>query len=180
MAEPMRQQMLLWSALLLILCPGILNCQSNSEFDFKAVAKDMEERFKACPRREVVAQFDRKHPKQAWQKQAMGPPSDVFIDIKPNDSLLWPYILTVEFTLRYTFGPERRSKQEAQEDSQLEVELAVGKLLTTRYRNTYLVSRDGIRVKAREFLPRTLDGTPSRWKERSIWPDACWDQFGAK
>jgi hypothetical protein len=110
----------------------------------------------------------------------MGPPSDVFVDVKQNDSLLWPYILTVEFTLRVSYGPERQSKQAAQEDSQLEVGLAVGKLLTTRYRNTLLVSRDGIRVKAREFLPPTLDGTPSGWKERPPWPDACWDQIAAK
>lgn len=155
-------------------------CQNSTEFDIKSAAKDIEERFKACPRREVVAQFQRKHHKQVWQKEAMGPPSDVFVDVKQNDSLLWPYILTVEFTLRYSFGPERQSKQQAQEDSQLDVELAVGKLLTTRYRNTYLVSRDGIRVKTREFFPVTLDGMRSSWKERSIWPDACWDQIAAK
>jgi hypothetical protein len=66
--------------------------------------------FKACPRREVVAPFGRKHHKQVWQKQAWGPPTDVFADVKRNnDSILYPYILTVEFSLGITFGPERQS-----------------------------------------------------------------------
>lgn len=167
-----------WLCLILLTCwPGFISGQSHSEFDIKAVAKDMEKRFEACPRLEVVARFDRKHHKQVWRKQVMGPPSDVIADIKPNDSLLWPYILTVEFSLGHTVGPERLTEKEAQEDSQLET--TPGELSTTTYRNTYLVSRDDIRVKAREFLPR-LFGRPLSWKERSLWPDACWDQIAVK
>jgi hypothetical protein len=51
-----------------------MRAQNDSEFDIKALAKDMEKRFEACPRREVVARFDRKYHKQVWEKQAWGRP----------------------------------------------------------------------------------------------------------
>jgi len=85
-----------------------MRAQSGSEFDVKALAKKMEERFEACPRREIVAKFDRKHHKQVWQKEAWGPPTDVFAVVKPNDSILYPYLLTIEFSLSFAYGPERR------------------------------------------------------------------------
>jgi hypothetical protein len=93
--------------------------QSNTEFNAKALAKEMEERFEACPRREVVGKFDRKHHKHVWEKQAWGPPTNVFVDVKPNDSILYPFVLTIEFSLSHTFGPERQSQADAERDSDL-------------------------------------------------------------
>jgi hypothetical protein len=77
--------------------PGFLFsiCPSDSAFDLNAIAKDVEQRFRACPRREVVFKT-----KRLWQKEAWGPPSDVIADVKPSDSSLYPYVLTVEFNLR--------------------------------------------------------------------------------
>lgn len=163
-----------WLCLMLLICwPGFISGQSDSEVDVRAVAKNVEEGFKACPRREVVAQFDRKHHKKVWQKQAWGPPTNVFVDVKPNDSLLYPYLVVVEFSLPHTFGPERQSKEDAQNDAQLEAKL--GELLTLTCRDTYLVGKDNVRVKSREFLP-----IGSTWRERSLWSDACWDHIAVK
>ena len=141
----------------------------------------MEKRFEACPRREIVAQFDRKHHKSVWEKQAWGPPTDVFADAKPNDSILYPYILTIEFSLSLTFGPERQSRADAEKDTDL-AQLALPLLAARRgkYRNVYLASKDGVRLKTRELLDEKLDGTLSTWKERPSWPDACWDQIAVK
>ncbi len=83
----MRKSILL-SLLLLSSWSRTATAQSDSEFNIKALAKDMEKRFEACPRREVVGKFDRKHHKQVWEKQAWGPPTDVFADVKPNDDPL--------------------------------------------------------------------------------------------
>jgi hypothetical protein len=162
--------------------PGIMRAQSGSEFDVKVLASNMEQRFKACPRREVVAAFDQKHHKQVWQKQGWGPPFDVFADVKANnESILYPYILTVEFSLSHTFGPERQSEADARGDSQLsQLGSPLSALLTGRYRNIYLASKDGIRVKTRQSLERKLDGTAIEWKDRPSWPDARWDQIGVR
>jgi hypothetical protein len=172
----MRRNVLL-ALILLSSWPGTAGAQSGSEFDVKALARNLETRFRECPRREVVAQFDRKHHKKVWQKQAWGPPTDVFVDVKPNDSILYPYILIVEFSLRHTFGPERESKPDAESDADLS-ETPLGALLKGKYRNVYLVAQDGTRVKSREFLHQNLDGRPSAWEEKPSWPDACWDQIG--
>src|SRR5436309_139531 len=103
--------------LLLLLSVGsVMMGQNDSEFDVKAVVKEIEKSVEQCPRREVVATFERKHHKQVWQKQAWGPPSDVFGDVKANDSILYPYVVTVEFSLSHAFGPERPNKADAERD----------------------------------------------------------------
>ncbi len=176
----MKKKILL-SLLLLSCWSASVPAQNSSEFDIKTLARDMEKRFEACPRREVVIQSDRKHHTQVWEKHAWGPPADVFADVRPNDSLLYPYALTIEFSLSITFGPERQSKADAEKDTDL-AQLPLPPLVARRgkYRNVYLAGQDGIRLKARELLDEKLDGTPVSWKERPSWPDACWDQIGAK
>lgn len=61
-------------------------------------------------RREIVSELERKHHKLVWEKQAWGPPTDVFADEKPNDSILYPYVLTVEFSLSFTYRPIGRAR----------------------------------------------------------------------
>ncbi len=169
----------IWFSLVILICwPTFIAGQSDSAIDIKTVARNIEERFKSCPRREVVAQFDRKHRKKIWQKQAWGPPANVFVDAKSNDSVLYPYLLTVEFTLAHSFGLERTSQEEADNDSELK--LIFGELLTGKYRNTYLVGKDVIRVRSREVFSPHLDGTAGTWQERPFWPNACWDQIDIK
>ena len=160
--------------------------QSDSGFDLNAIAKDVERRFRACPRREVVFKS-----KRIWEKEAWGPPSDVIADARPNDSSLYPYVLTVEFNLSISYGPERKSRTEADRDTEL---LPSSDPLVTnmsRNRNVYLVSKDGIRLKIREVLDKnhfsdtpgkwvTVSGTASQWMERTSWPNACWDWVGAQ
>src|ERR1700736_6006841 len=113
----MRKNILL--SLILLSWPGVMRAQNSSDFDVKALAKDMEERFEACPRREIVAEFDRKHHKQVWEKHGWGPPTDVFADVRPNDSILYPFNLTIEFSLSYAYGPERQTKADAEKDTNL-------------------------------------------------------------
>lgn len=169
----MRMSILL-SLLMLSSWSGTTTAQSDSEFNIKSLAKEMESRFERCPRREVVAKFDRKHHKQVWEKQAWGPPTDVFADVKPNDSILYPYVLTIEFSLSSTFGPERESRAEAERDTNLSQISGLAALLKGKYRKVYLVGRHDIHLKSRELL---REGT---WEERPSWPDACWDQIGVK
>jgi hypothetical protein len=152
----------------------MLSAQTESEVRLKTLASDMEKRFPNCPRREVVARFDRKHHKQVWQKEAWGPPTDVFADAKPNDSVLYPYVISVEFSLRMSFGPERESKVEAENDSTLS---PLPYMPKAKYRNVFLVGKDEVRLKSREVLSQKLDGSSGTWEERPSWPDACWDQI---
>jgi hypothetical protein len=164
--------------LILIVClPLLVEAQATPDIDAKMVATKIQERFEACPRREVVGSFERKHHKIVWEKQAWGPPSEVFVDVKPNDSVLYPYILTVEFSLVQTFGPERDNKADAEKDSDL---VPLTALLTGRYRYTYLVSKDSVRLKIREVRDQKLDGSDPTWKEKPLWAGACWDQIGVK
>src|SRR5271166_491821 len=93
------------SFLVLVGCAGIATAQNDAEFNIKAFAADIEKRYEACPRREVVAAFDGKHHKRFWQKSGWGPPVQVSADAKSNDSILYPYIFTVEFYLSFTYGP---------------------------------------------------------------------------
>lgn len=102
----------------------------------------------------------------------------MFADVKPNnDSLLYPYLLTVEFSLTHTFGPERETREEAERDTNLEP--MFGDLLTSHYRNTFLLGKEGIRIKSREMQSKGLDGSTARWEDRPSWSDACWDHIGA-
>lgn len=172
-------------------CP-LINAQGgDSDFDVKVLAKNIEERLEACPRREVIRESDHKH--HRWQKTAWGPPSDVIADVKPNDSLIYPYILTIEFSLSWGFGPERDSKAEAEKDMKLShfvvdpekvtpqnYKLAMALQRAGKNRNVYLVGKDGIRLKAIQVLAQNLDGTPGTWEDRPSWPDACWDHIAVK
>lgn len=178
-------RVLLPVAAALLLFSSSALAQSDSAFDVNAIAKDVEQRFRACPRREAVFKDHKK-----WRKEAWGPPSDVIADVKPSDSSLYPYVLAVEFHLRIWYGPERKSETEADRDTEL---LPSSDFLVTnmsRNRNVYLVSRDGIRLKKREVLDKNhfsdipgewvSGGTPGQWVERTSWPNACWDWVGAQ
>jgi hypothetical protein len=94
--------------------------------------------------------------------------------VKANDSLLYPCILTAEFYLGIIGGQEKKTKAEAESDSNLSpLPLMQG----GKYRNTFLLYKDGLHLKTTDFLDTNLDGTPKGWIERSPWPDACWDQI---
>ncbi|MBI3609472.1 MAG: hypothetical protein HY204_02075 [Nitrospirae bacterium] len=169
--------------LLLISCPALTFAQAHSASDPNHIAKDVEQRFRACPRREVVARFKRRFHKAVWQKQAWGPPSDVIADVRPNDSILYPYVLTVEFNLSISMGPERESKTESESDTELSQSSLLVYLgaATSRNRNVYLIGKDSIRLKTREILTKKFsDGTPGQWVERSTWANACWDWIDAQ
>lgn len=168
--------------MLLFSCPALIFAQADSAFDLNRIARDVEQQFKACPRREVVAEFKRKFHKTVWQKEAWGPPSDVIADVRSNDSTLYPYALTVEFNLSISYGPERKSKTEAERDTELSPSSVLIQLGadTSRNRNAYLVNKDDIRLKTREILQKFPSGKPIQWVERSALPNACWDWIGAQ
>jgi hypothetical protein len=168
---------------MLLSCTAIATAQVDSPLDVSRIAKEVEQQIKACPRREVVAEFKRGLHKTVWQKQAWGPPSDVIADVKSNDSILYPYVLTVEFSLSFSHGPEHKNKTEAETETELSPSSVLIQLGadTSRNRNIYLVNKDGIRLKTREILKRKLlDDTPAQWGERSAWANACWDRIGAQ
>ena len=178
----MKWRLLVASAFLLSSYSAL--AQGDSGLDLKAIAKDLEQRFRACPRREVVFKSRR-----IWRKEAWGPPSDVIADAKPNDSNLYPYLLTVEFRLSISYGPERKSKTEADRDTELLPSYDPLVTNTSRNRNVYFVSRDGIRLKIREVLQKDsysdmpgqwVHRVGEQWVERTTWPNACWDWVGAQ
>ena len=179
MSQPHRRMRFQSLMILVLLSSGatILTAQTESEVRLKTLASDMEKRFQSCPRREVVAQFERKHHKQVWLKEAWGPPTDVFADAKPNDSVLYPYVISVEFSLRMSFGPDRGNKAEAENDSTLS---PLPYMPKGKYRTIYFVGKDDVRLKSREVLSQKLDGSSGTWEERASWPDACWDQIVGK
>lgn len=158
----------------LLVSTGVASAQADQEMNAKAIATDVEKRIEACPRREVVAAFDRKFHKQVWVKEAWGPPTQVFADVKSNDSLLYPYVLIVEFHLGFFVGPERKNKNEADHDANLS---PMPGIRGGKYRNTFFVNRDGLHLKLAEFLGTDPVGVPKGWEERSPWSDACWDQI---
>ena len=92
-----------------------------------------------------MANFKRGFHKSVWQKEAWGPPSEVIADVRSNDSILYPYVLTVEFNLSISYGPERKTKTEAEKDTELSPSTVLTQLGadTSRNRNVYLVDRDG-------------------------------------
>lgn len=164
----------------LVCCPATsARPQANGDFNIRKFAADLEQRYKACPRREVVASFERKHHKVVWQKQAWGPPIQVIADAKANDSLLYPYIVNVEFTLKFTYGPEHKSEAEAVSDSNLSpLGIPLAAAQGARYRNVYLVNSDGGRLRATEVLQEPpAQGDSEKWIARPVWSDACWDQI---
>ena len=115
-------------SILILSCWPMAMAQSDSQLDIRSLVSELEKRIAVCPRREVVAQFD----EQVWQKQGWGPPTDVFGDAKTNDdrSVLYPYVLVIEFSLKHTFGPERQTRADAAKDSltrNLTVQPASGK-----------------------------------------------------
>jgi hypothetical protein len=172
-AKPMRT-FLATFAFLLGLCSSITSAQNNRAMDVKAIAADVTKRIEACPRRETVTAFERKHHKLAWVKGAWGPPINVFVDVKPNDSLLYPYILIVEFDLLMTEGKEKNTEEEAENDSNLS---PLPLFHAARYRNTFLVSEDGLHLRATEVLDTDLNGVAKGWEDRPRWADACWDRL---
>ena len=170
-------------ALSLLLSCSTLTVAQESSFDVSGVTKEVEQKITACPRREVVAQFKRGFHKTVWEKEAWGPPSDVIADVKSNDSILYPYVLTVEFSLSISYGPEHKNKTEAETDTALSPSATLIQLgrNTNRNRNIYLVNKDGLRLKAREVLnKKLLDDAPAHWVERPAWDNACWDWIGAQ
>jgi len=174
-------KLLLLCLTLLTAWPGIVTAQSGSKPDVKALAKELEKRFEACPMREMVTPFEQEGRKPAWAKTGFGPPANVFADIKPNDSVLYPYLITIEFRLDFTYGPMRKSKPEALKDTNL-VPLPVGvpSLRGSRYRYVYLVGDDGVRIKTREVFHDPLDGTQGTWGDAPTYADACWDRIGVQ
>jgi hypothetical protein len=113
-----------------------------------------------CPRREVVAQF-----KKEWVKEAWGPPKDVKVDVEKTNSVIHPYRGIVEFSLVMSYGPHRKTKEDATSDTELKP------LLRGRNRNIYDISKNGASLSSREVL----GFTSSQWEARVAWPDACWD-----
>jgi hypothetical protein len=159
------------SLILLMFLPSCILAQQEHESDIKHVAREMEARYRACPRMEVVALHKGKHGKLTWQKRAVGPPYDVFVDVKPSGSILYSYILTIEYSVSFAAGPERQSKADAESDTSLSpMDLIVP---TIKHRNSYAIGKDGIRLMKRE--------DPTIWEERLfLSKDACWNQIGVQ
>jgi hypothetical protein len=154
--------------------------QEKRPIDIKVIANELEQQIGACPKRIQINEESGKHHKQRWTKTEWGPPKDVLADAVPYDSAIYSFIVTVEFSITYSFGPEHQSKSDAENDDSLSPLLfAMPSDRKAHYRNIYLVGNEGIRLKAREIRENPSDaGSAVVWKERPIWPDACWDHVG--
>ena len=129
----------------------------------------------------MVIPFESDNHKKAWSKLGFGPPTDVFADVKPYDSVLYPYLITIEFKLVLTYAPMRKNKSEAAKDTSLApIPVGVPSLRGSRYRYLYLVGSDGVRVKEREVFHDPMDGSHGTWSDAPTYPDACWDRIGVK
>jgi hypothetical protein len=126
-----------------------------------AIAERLAKRIGECPRREVVGQF-----KKEWVKEAWGPPKDVKVDVEKTNSVIHPYRGIVEFSLVMSYGPHRKTKEEAAADAYLK------SLLDGRYRNLYDITKGGASLAVREV--RGLRS--GQWEPRPAWSDACWDE----
>jgi hypothetical protein len=155
----------------LLLCLLVLAAQSEVQGSdpsleaAKVNAHRVETMIRGCDARVLVGQFTegRKHP--VWEKQSFGPPSDVTVDLKKNgDSLLYPYLVVVEFTLWLHYGDEFNSRDGALQST------ADKPLFKSRNRNIYLLGADGLRLKTTEVFEKD-------WSERPRWDDACWDHI---
>jgi hypothetical protein len=91
--------------------------------------------------------------------------------VKPSGSILYSYILTIEYSVSFAAGPERQSKADAESDTSLSpMDLIVP---TIKHRNSYAIGKDGIRLMKRE--------DPTIWEERLfLSKDACWNQIGVQ
>ncbi len=124
-----------------------------------SITQGLAKRIGECPRREVVGQF-----KKEWVKEAWGPPKDVKVDVEKTNSVVHPYRGIVEFSLVMSYGPHRKTKEEAVADAELKP------LLNGRYRNLYDISKGRAALAARE-----VHGASGQWEPRPAWADACWD-----
>jgi hypothetical protein len=88
----------------------------------------------------------------------LGPPVSVEVDVTKTSSVLYPYQVTVDFSLWWKYGEEFEAKQDAEQSE------TTTALLRFKYRNVYTLGDDGLHL---------------RQPDRKTWPDACWDQLYA-
>jgi hypothetical protein len=76
----------------------------------KDAARQINQRLENCTLRTFVGEFaeHRKHP--AWVKETFGPPIEIVMDVRKNDSLLYPYLVVAEFTLWLRYKPGFQDK----------------------------------------------------------------------
>ncbi len=148
-----------------LLVAGILVGSAVAQDDQGAItATDkLVDSIKACPARVRIAQF-----KKEWVKETWGPPTQVKYDINRTASILNPFTATVDFSLTMQYGKHRKTREEAEADTDLKP------LLIGRYRNTYKITKDNNLV-----LESTLtnDVSSGDWVPRPHWADACWDEL---
>lgn len=158
--------------------PRAALAQTAHEFNIQAFTKNLEKRYESCPIRTVVASFKHKRHRLVWEKQGWGPPKNVFVDAKRNDSLLYPYLVTVRFYLPITYGREHKTKAGAEADSKLyPLNIPLAGAQGDWYRTIYAVSKNAVRIKSAEFRESQIGGASPKWVERTLWPNACWDQL---
>lgn len=154
-----------WLAFSLILFSVTAVGQQSEPSDqtAKAAAASVEQYLAKCsPRIFISASKEKK--KRIWVKETFGPPSEIDVDVKKNDSILYPYLVIADFTIWLRFSDDFPSKDEAMQGD------ADNTLLKSRNRNVYLLGSDSLRLKS-------TDVSSGRWVERPRWDDACWDHI---
>jgi len=146
------------SALLIFDPPAFPQDQDAARHAVEQAAQ-LVSRLKKCPPRQVVAEF-----KKEWVKETWGPPVDVEYDVQRTDSVIYPYLAIIEFTLVMNVGGGHKTKQGAEADNQLHA------FLRAKYRNTYKIGTEITRLDS--ISVQDLKGD---WGPRPAWPDACWD-----
>jgi hypothetical protein len=124
-------------------------------------AKKLATLAQACPRRELVVGFRKK-----WVKQAWGPPQDVKFDVEKTASIVHPYRIVIDFSLAFSYGPERKTRDEAANDTELRP------FSRARYRNVYEYGPDTFSLTTTQVWDRN-----GSWVDRPKWLGACWDSL---
>ena len=160
----MRRRRLRILAGLTFICSVWIRCEQLTDSEKGAVAavEAMAHKIERCPSAEEVAEFKRK-----WVKVSWGPPQDVKFDIEKTASLLNPYKGTITFSIPYSGGEQHKTKEEAQQDTNLRI------VFVSPVRYAVRVSEDSsVKLESME-IKNTLAGTWDRYNpvrpERFCW-----------
>jgi hypothetical protein len=159
--RPRRLQIL---AALTLICSAWIHCEQLTDSEKAAVAavQATAEKVERCSSAEEIAEF-----KGKWVKVSWGPPQDVKFDVEKAASLLNPYKGTITFSIPYSGGEQHKTKEEAQQDTNLRT------VFVSPVRYTLRVSEDsGVKLESME-IKNTLAGT---WdKYNPVRPERfCW------
>jgi hypothetical protein len=112
--------------------------------------------------------------KPLYYREYEGPPSAVRFDLHKSDSVLAPYLGTLEFSTTRTVTPYVKTPQEAERDTRIAFLVWFPQSWTTRHRHVYRIRSDGFELDQRTYYDRN----DQKWYLEESTPDSCWERVG--